>query len=465
MATQTEAPLEVHSPESLTDLVSLVKRAEALQVPVVPIGAAISLSKPHRSPGLAIKTDALSSQLAVPTLSLRDPLLGSSFLRVEGGASVNRVNAILAARGKTLPTIAAFTRMSIAGALATSTHGSGIAEASMADLAVSVDVVTGRGRALRLEPRCGPTHPGRFSHPVLELVQDDDLFHSLVAGLGAMGIVHSVTLRTCDDELLEERREPTTFERVRDRIRSREFIAAHRDVAVLINPYERCGRRRASLTRIRAVRGGRPRSNAKRFWLAPYLLSRLPMGRVVAGWRDMVPSAAPSAIDCALGALSGARYQGSTGEVLGGSAHDGAVAAHAMEAAVAFEDVVPTLEAILALADSEARAGRYLRAPLSVRFTGPSRHLLSPQYGRVSATIELMSLATRRSTGAELAPYAELLLSRGGRMHFGLEVKHAGKHPGLLANIPELARWRAAADSLDQERTFVHRLVRETGLR
>jgi FAD/FMN-containing dehydrogenase len=392
-------------------------------------------------------------------------MLASSLVRVEAGASVTEVNAILAARGKALPTFGAYTHMTIAGALATATHGSGLAEGCMADLTVSADVVAGDGRMLRIEPRDGPTDPGRFSHPDLVLMQDDDVFHSVIAGLGAMGIVHSVTLRACDDEVLEEVREPTTFADAIGRLRSVEWVSAHRDVAMLVSPYEHRARRRASLTRIFAT-GRRQRGwAAPRHRLGPLLLARLPLAAWAAGMLDVAPDLAPWAIDFALERLDDARYVGPTRRVLGEAAHGGAVAAHAVEAAVPFDDLVPTLEALFGLAESEARRGQYVRAPLTVRFTGASRHFLSPQYGRASATVEVMSLASPRARGAELEPYAELLLSRGGRLHFGLEVGHVIHHRALLGNIPELERWRAVARALDPRGLFIHRLVRETGLR
>lgn len=455
-----QIPHEVAQPTSLAQLSETVRSAEARGQVVVPVGRRRALSKPHTSPGVQLRSDGLDRVLAV----VRDERGPGALVRVQAGATVAAVSGVLARHGLALPALPAYGGLSIGGVVATSTHGSGLSATPMPDLVVSADVVVGGGRAVRVEPSTGPTSAGASWVRDVELIQRDDVFHSVVAGLGAAGALYSLTLRAEPEVLLEERRTATSFEALRDSLQDPSFIGAYRDVAVILNPHRVRGRHRAVLTTIRAAEPGSAKRAARRHNRMTTLASRVRVDRWVASLLDRCPGAAPWAIEAALCALSDHCFVGSTADVLGGTPMSEAASAHAIELSVPFERTVPVLEAVLELAREEARRHRWLSVPISVRFGAASKHLLSPQYGRPSTMIEVMTLAGA-SAGRELGPYAELLTSLGGRLHLGLEVHHLPRAERALANLPGLAAWRRVAAELDPKRTFVHRLVRDLGLR
>ncbi len=94
---------------------------------------------------------------------------------VSGGARYGDFAEQLDARGWALPNLASLPHISVAGAIATGTHGSGDRNASMAAVVAGIEFVDGTG-ALRV------------------LRRGDEDFDGAVVGLGALGLVTAVTL-------------------------------------------------------------------------------------------------------------------------------------------------------------------------------------------------------------------------------------------------------------------------------
>ena len=130
-------------------------------------------------------------------------------IRLGAGTILKTLNRdILPDENLALPNMGAWDGQTLAGAINTSTHGTGLGLGTFADLVRSVEIITipesqyeeGRPyvRLLRIEPTDGITDPAKFARDTsthdMGLIQDDDLFHSVVVGYGCMGIVHAYTL-------------------------------------------------------------------------------------------------------------------------------------------------------------------------------------------------------------------------------------------------------------------------------
>ncbi len=96
---------------------------------------------------------------------------------VSGGTRYGDVGAALQADGFALPNLASLPHISVAGACATGTHGSGNTNPVLASSVAAIEVVTAAGE-LR-----------QFSR-----TEDPDVFPGLVVHLGALGIITSLTL-------------------------------------------------------------------------------------------------------------------------------------------------------------------------------------------------------------------------------------------------------------------------------
>lgn len=79
--------------------------------------------------------------------------------------------------GFALPNLASLPHITVAGAVATATHGSGVGNQSLASAVSAIELVKGNGDIVKLS---------RASDP--------DIFDGMVVSLGAMGIVTSLTL-------------------------------------------------------------------------------------------------------------------------------------------------------------------------------------------------------------------------------------------------------------------------------
>jgi hypothetical protein len=147
----------------------------------------------------AFPADATSVVAAYPS----DPAL---LMYLQCGVSVREANDILFGQPTqlALKTSGASNGQTIAGAVATGTHGSRFRFGSMAEYVVGLHIISGPDRAIWLE---------RASYPVLsanliaklgaELIRDDTLFNAALVSFGSFGIVHGVLIETDPLYLLE----------------------------------------------------------------------------------------------------------------------------------------------------------------------------------------------------------------------------------------------------------------------
>jgi xylitol oxidase len=100
-------------------------------------------------------------------------------VRVAAGVRYAELAAALHARGRALPNTASLPHISVAGSVATGTHGSGDANGGLASSVRALDLVTATGDTLTLSRD-----------------RDGDRFDGAVVSLGALGVVTHLTLDT-----------------------------------------------------------------------------------------------------------------------------------------------------------------------------------------------------------------------------------------------------------------------------
>jgi L-gulono-1,4-lactone dehydrogenase len=224
--TEKVQPLKLFSPKTKADLVAIVKEAEATGFLVRAVGCGHSFSDVANATDYQVNMLTLQKTLAVETDTLKPgfPALYSC----EAGALVQKVNAELDAMGLALHTMAAFDQETIYGAIATSTHGTGIRVDGMAAMVRSMDLVAAGGKSYRLEPTTGITDPVRFASKYadgsLTLIQDDDMFFSAVVGFGLMGIVYSLVIAPVPAFYLRQQLWVSTWDKVKPKLADRSFF-------------------------------------------------------------------------------------------------------------------------------------------------------------------------------------------------------------------------------------------------
>ncbi|WP_265521488.1 D-arabinono-1,4-lactone oxidase [Oerskovia flava] len=156
--------------EELQDLVAASPRVRAL-------GSRHSFNDVADTPGVHVQVDLLDDgRPAVEIGPTSDPTAaGTTHVSVNAGLRYGEVSRHLQDHGLALGNLASLPHISVAGAVATATHGSGDGNQSLASAVVGLEIVTGDGELVTLS-------------------RGDADFPGAVVNLGALGVVTRLVL-------------------------------------------------------------------------------------------------------------------------------------------------------------------------------------------------------------------------------------------------------------------------------
>lgn len=154
---------DVQRPTTVEQLCGLVANASRIK----PLGSRHSFNTVADTDGTHILLDALPQEVVLNK--------DKSTVKVSGGISYGALGRALEEQGYAIHNLASLPHISVAGAIQTGTHGSGVNNPSLAAAVVSVDLV-------------------RASGELVTLTADDDEFLASVVGVGALGIVTGLEL-------------------------------------------------------------------------------------------------------------------------------------------------------------------------------------------------------------------------------------------------------------------------------
>ncbi len=166
----TYSAKELQRPRSLDALRSLV--AGSARVRVLGSGHSFNLIADPGPEGVLHSLTALPPSIEVDT--------AARTVRVAGGVRYAELARAVHGQGFALPNMASLPHISVAGSVATGTHGSGNTNGSLASPVCEVELVLADGSALTI---------GR----------DDPRFDGAVTSLGALGVVTALTLDLAPD--------------------------------------------------------------------------------------------------------------------------------------------------------------------------------------------------------------------------------------------------------------------------
>jgi alditol oxidase len=161
--TYTAATL--HQPETVEQVQSIVSRSARVKA----LGSRHSFNHIADSSGDLISLDRFQRVLTVDH--------DRHTATVDAGARYGHICALLHREGYALPNLASLPHISVAGACATATHGSGERNGNLATVVSSIELVTADGSLVQLSRE-----------------KDGDRFLGAVVGLGALGVVTRLTL-------------------------------------------------------------------------------------------------------------------------------------------------------------------------------------------------------------------------------------------------------------------------------
>ncbi|UIX29964.1 FAD-binding protein [Streptomyces sp. GQFP] len=161
----TYTPKELHRPHTPAALRALV--AESARVRVLGSGHSFNEIAEPGDGGVLLSLAALPPEIDVDTTART--------VRVGGGVRYAELARVVHGRGLALPNMASLPHISVAGSVATGTHGSGVGNGSLAAPVREVELVTADGSTLTI-------------------ARGEDGFDGAVTALGALGVVTALTL-------------------------------------------------------------------------------------------------------------------------------------------------------------------------------------------------------------------------------------------------------------------------------
>ncbi|MGY1856956.1 FAD-binding protein [Modestobacter sp. SYSU DS0290] len=158
----TYGATRLHRPSSVEQVQEIVAAASRVRV----------LGSRHSFTGVADSTELLSLEAVTGSVAVSPD---RRTVTVDGGVRYGQLTEVLREQGLALHNLASLPHISVAGAVATATHGSGVANRNLAGAVAGLEVVTSTGEVVRAA-RGAAGFPG------------------MVVGLGALGAVTRVTL-------------------------------------------------------------------------------------------------------------------------------------------------------------------------------------------------------------------------------------------------------------------------------
>src|SRR3954468_14676329 len=184
------APVAIEGPRTRAEVARVVAGAVA---PIRVAGAGHSFAGVVATDGTLISLDALDRVL--------DADRESGLVRVEAGIRLHALSRELHARGLAMPNLGDIEAQSLAGALATGTHGTGTKYPNLSGLLTSVELILADGSERTLDA--------------------GDLLRAARVSLGALGVIAAVTLRTVPAFRLRNTDRPEPLEEVLETLQER----------------------------------------------------------------------------------------------------------------------------------------------------------------------------------------------------------------------------------------------------
>jgi FAD-linked oxidoreductase len=340
---------------------------------------------------------------------------------VQAGMPLHALNAWLAGHGLAVPSLGDIDAQTVAGAISTGTHGTGLAHSTLASCVEALTLVTGSGSVVRVD-------------------RTDPLFPAARLGLGALGIMVEVTLRCVDAFTLLADERPMALPEVLARLD--DDLAANEHVEFYWYPYTD----RAQLKRNNTVPANDRPLSRTRGWVDDELLANTVFGAACRLGRA-VPAVVPTISAVAARALTARTYTERSDRVFCTARR---VRFTEMEYEVPRAAMPEVLGALPRIVEGLPFKVQF---PVEVRFTGSDDVWLSHSYGRESAYV-----AVHQFTGSPYEPYFRAVEAvcepLGGRPHWGK--LHYRDAASLRPAYPRFDDFLAVRDRLDPSRVFTN---------
>lgn len=414
------SPAREARPESVPELADVVGAAAQAGLRVKPIGAGHSFSPIAATDGVQLDLSALSGLSAVDREGGR--------VRVLAGTPLHQLGPLLGAHGPALANMGDIDRQSVGGALSTATHGTGLGFTGYGGMVTGLRLVTADGAV-------------RWA----DADHEPDLFQAARVGLGALGIITEVELRTVPAFLLHARERSEPLDAVVESFVERSRAAEHLEFSWF--PGTDLALTKEN-TRLPLTAGIDPMDPVRTAVMDEFLSHGVFGGMCRLGAR--APRLVPLLNQVSARGVDQRTYTDVSYRVF---VAERAVRFREMEYAVPLERFEEAFAGLRRIAAERAAAGDAVSFPVEVRTVAADDVWLSTAHGRESAYLAVHRYH-REDPTAYFAAAEELLVSLGGRPHWGKE--HDRDAEWAARAYPRFADFTAQRDAVDPGRVFAN---------
>jgi FAD-linked oxidoreductase len=409
---QKANPVSIDAPRSVGELAALVASASGQGQKVKAVGSGHSFTSAAATNGRMIRLENLSGILHIDHASCQ--------VTVGAGTRLSDLNTLLHTEGLALANLGDIAYQTVAGAISTSTHGTGKALTGLAGQVVAMKLINGQGEIIECSKSLNP-----------------HIFDVARVSVGALGIITEYTLQAVPSFRLRALEQPMRLDDVLEN--AHDLANVHDHFEFFWIPHtkwaltKRNNRTEDELQPLPCVKG----------WIDKTFMENYAFGALC-----RIGRARPSLIPRLATALpsSGSReYVDQSFKIF---ASPRIVRFYEMEHALPVEALVPALKEIRAMVH---RKGYLLNFPVEVRFTKGDDVPLSTAFGRDSAYI-----AVHVYKGMECEPFfrdvEDILRAYDARPHWGK--MHYRDAEELSKLYPRWDEFIALRNQLDPQRTF-----------
>ena len=409
------APVSVEHPANREQLAEIVRDAAARDLPVRASGSGHSFTDIALTDGVMVRCDRLNRVLSVD--------VERGLVKVEAGIVLHELTRKLDDLGLAFENLGDIDRQTLAGSIATGTHGTGARFRSVSAQIEAVDLVLADGSSLEISAESDPA--GLAAARI---------------GLGALGIVYAATIRTVPQFTLDRVDSPKPLDEVLSSLDELNAGTDHFEFYVF--PYTDTALCRESR---RTDEPPRPRSRAAVYAQEVMLENWVGQAFALAGRH--FPSQVPRLARTAAGSVGRSTKIDRSHEVF---ASERRIRFTEMEYGIPREH---TAEAVRRVLQHAARVKPPVAFPIEVRFAASDDLLLSAAHAR-----DVAYIAVHQDRKLDWEPYfrgvEEIMDSYGGRPHWGK--RHFQDAESLAPRYPRFGDFLALRDRLDPERRFAN---------
>ncbi len=409
------APVSVEHPANREQLAEIVRDAAARDLPVRASGSGHSFTDIALTDGVMVRCDRLDRILSVD--------VERGLVKVEAGIVLGDLTRRLDDLGLAFENLGDIDRQTLAGSIATGTHGTGARLRSISAQVEAVDLVLADGGSLEISAESDPA--GLAAARI---------------GLGALGLVYAVTVRTVPAFTLDRVDSPRPLDDVLANLDELNagcdhfefYVFPHTDIAL-------CRESR------RTDEPPRPRPRAAVY--AQEVMLENWVGGAFAQIARRFPSQVPRLARLAAAGTGRSTKVDRSYRVF---ASERRIKFTEMEYGIPREHVA---EAVRRVLHHAARVRPPVAFPIEVRFAAADDVLLSAAHAR-----DVAYIAVHQDRKLDWEPYfrgvEEIMDSYGGRPHWGK--RHFQTAESLAPRYPRFKDFLALRDRLDPDRRFAN---------